>query len=292
LDYCMSVVGQVEAEAPRLGAVVVRRVVMNLITWIWSAISPRRIRAAQPRPAWARPGRLLLGATAIVLLIAFAMLFLDAWAITQQRTLGRWVVVTFENITDLGRSGWLLGPLGIIVATLAAISSPALGRMGQGFAASLVARVGYVFVAVGLPGLIVTIVKRLIGRARPYAWETGGPLNFEPFRWSSEFASLPSGHGTTAFATAFAIGALYQRLRLPLWTLAVVIAASRVAVSAHYPSDVLAGALVGALGALVVRNWFAVRRLAFVVAPDRSVRPLPGPSLRRLRAFGRRIVGR
>jgi membrane-associated phospholipid phosphatase len=61
-------------------------------------------------------------------------------------------------------------------------------------------------------------------------------------------------------------------------------------VSAHYPSDVLAGAIIGVLGALVVRNWFAVRRLAFVVMPDRSVRPLPGPSFRRLRALARRIV--
>jgi undecaprenyl-diphosphatase len=288
----MSVAGQVEAATPRFGAAVLRRIIGNLITWIWSAVGPRRIRLAQPRPAWARPARLMLGAAAAVGLIAVAMLFLDTWMITHQRTLARWVVVTFETITDLGQSGWLLAPLGTVLLVLALISAPAIGRVGQGLAASLAARVGFVFVAVALPGLIVTIVKRLIGRARPYAWETGGPLNFEPFRWSSEFASLPSGHGTTAFAAAFAIGALYPRLRVALWTLAGLIAMSRVAVSAHYPSDVLAGALIGTLGALVVRNWFAVRRLAFVVAPDRSVRALPGPSLRHLRMLARRVMAR
>jgi undecaprenyl-diphosphatase len=289
----MSVAGQIDAAAPQFGAVMlVRRVFANMVVWIWSVLGTRRIRLGQHRPAWARPIRLLTGAAAAIALIAFAMLFLDTWMIVHQRALARWVVVAFENITDLGQSGWLLVPLGTVLVVLAAISSPAIGRFGQGLVASIAARVGFVFVAVALPGVLVTIVKRLIGRARPYTWETGGSLNFEPFRWSSDFASLPSGHGTTAFATAFAIGALYPRLRIPLWTLAAIIALSRVAVSAHYPSDVLAGALIGALGALVVRNWFAVRRLAFVVAPDRSVRALPGPSLGRLRKLGSRVMVR
>ena len=170
----MSIAGQVEAEAPRSGvAMLVRRVITNLLTWIWCVLGPRRIRLAQPRPAWARPGRLLLGAAAAVALIAMAMLFLDAWVITHQRGLARWVVVTFENITDLGRSGWLLAPLGVVILALAAVSSPAIGRIGQGLAASLATRLGFVFAAVALPGVIVTIVKRLIGRARPYSLGKG-----------------------------------------------------------------------------------------------------------------------
>jgi undecaprenyl-diphosphatase len=44
----------------------------------------------------------------------------------------------------------------------------------------------------------------------------------------------------------------------------------------------MAGALVGGFGALLVRNWFAERRLCFYVGSDREIRPLPGPSLRRL----------
>jgi membrane-associated phospholipid phosphatase len=288
----MSVAGQAEATQPHFGVVVLRRLVINLLTWIWSALSTRRIAGAQSRPVWARPGRLLVGAAVSVAIIGMAMLFLDTWVIGHQRTLPRWIVLTFENITDLGRSGWLLIPLGAVIVTLAAISSAALGRVSQGIVAAIVARVGYVFIAVALPGVVVTIVKRLIGRARPYTWETAGPFDFDPFKWSPEFASLPSGHGTTAFAAAFAIAALYPRFRVPLWMLAGIIALSRVAVSAHYPSDVLAGAFVGVFGALVVRNWFALHRLAFVATPDRSVRPLPGPSLRRLRMLARRMVGR
>ena len=43
-----------------------------------------------------------------------------------------------------------------------------------------------------------------------------------------------------------AYGTLWPRGRILLWIYALLIAASRVAVTAHYPSDVLAGALVGA----------------------------------------------
>jgi undecaprenyl-diphosphatase len=50
---------------------------------------------------------------------------------------------------------------------------------------------------------------------------------------------------------------------------------SRVVVLAHHPSDVVAGALVGTVGAALVRRWFAARRLVF--SPNLSV--YAGPSL-------------
>ncbi len=110
-----------------------------------------------------------------------------------------------------------------------------------------------------------------------------------PFGWRVDYASLPSGHATTAFAVAVAIGALWPRTRVVMWTYALLIAVSRVVLTAHYPSDVLAGALVGAFGALLVRNWFAARRLGFALGPDGGIRPLPGPSLRRIKTVARQL---
>jgi undecaprenyl-diphosphatase len=75
-----------------------------------------------------------------------------------------------------------------------------------------------------------------------------------------------------------------------MWIYAGLIGLSRVVVTAHYPSDVIAGALVGAAGALLVRNWFAARRLGFAVDADGSVRPMPGPSVWRIiKAVARRL---
>ena len=66
-----------------------------------------------------------------------------------------------------------------------------------------------------------------------------------------------------------------------MWIFAIVIALSRVIIAAHYPSDVIAGACVGGFGALLIRNYFAARRLGFVAMRDGSVHALPGPSSRR-----------
>jgi undecaprenyl-diphosphatase len=101
---------------------------------------------------------------------------------------------------------------------------------------------------------------------------------------------MPSGHATTAAAAAIAIGALWPKARLAMWMYAAAIMASRVIIEAHYVSDVIAAAFVGAFGAVVVRNWFAARRLAFVPGPDGTVRALPGPSWRRVKAVARRLL--
>jgi undecaprenyl-diphosphatase len=75
-----------------------------------------------------------------------------------------------------------------------------------------------------------------------------------------------------------------------MWLYALAIMFSRVVVLAHHPSDVLAGALVGAGGAFLVRRWFAARRLLF--RPS-DLRPFPGPSYRRIKAaFCELAVGR
>jgi undecaprenyl-diphosphatase len=72
-----------------------------------------------------------------------------------------------------------------------------------------------------------------------------------------------------------------------LWIYVVLISVSRVVVTAHYPSDVLAGAVVGVAGALLVRRYFALRGLAFSVGPDGAVQQWPGPSLRRIKSVAR-----
>jgi undecaprenyl-diphosphatase len=144
------------------------------------------------------------------------------------------------------------------------------------------------FAAIALSGLADTIIKRIIGRARP---SDLGPFAFEPFSWRSEFASFPSGHVTNVFATLVAVGVIFPRARPLLWIYALAIAASRVIVSAHFPSDAVAGAAFGAFGAILVRDWFAVRRLGFFVGSDGRVRPMPGPSFRRIKKVAGALLG-
>ncbi len=218
------------------------------------------------------------------------MAFLDDRATHTARNLPPWLVATFDEITDFGKSGWFLMPAGILLIVIAASGLRELPHFTRMVTAALTVRLGFLFLAIGLPGLFVTILKRLIGRARPFVVEDGGTLVFMPFIWRAEYASIPSGHGTTAFAAAIAIGALWPRTRMVMWIYALLIAVSRVVVTAHYPSDVIASAFFGILGAVLVRDWFAVRRLGFVVDTQGSVQALPGPSWRRIKAVARRLL--
>jgi undecaprenyl-diphosphatase len=247
-----------------------------------------------PRPAGRRAARpssrvLALGAIAAVAAIVATMVVVDPWALAQVRRLPTWLVVIFDRITDLGLSGWFLWPIGLTLIGLAILDAPPLTTVSRRVLASLAVRLGFVFAALAVPGLFLTIAKRLIGRLRPRA-AGGDVFAYAPLHFGSAYHSMPSGHAATVASVAVAIGILCPRLRALMWCYALVIWVSRVVVSAHYPSDVLAGALIGAFGALLVRNWFAERRLGFVVAPDGSVRTLPGPPWRRIKGVARRLL--
>jgi membrane-associated phospholipid phosphatase len=261
-----------------------RRTLAHLGGWLALLVRPPLAHAERSiAPRWASWA---LGFAALAA-VGAVMMWLDAWAIAQQRNFPAWVVQLFERITDFGKSGWFLWPVAILIVTAAVLARPALGRFANLVIVSIVVRLQFVFFAIGIPALTVSIVKRLIGRVRPSDW---GPFHYVPFSWRPDYASMPSGHSTAAFAAAFAIGALWPRARVPMWIYAGVIAVSRIAVHAHFPSDVIAGALVGMFGAILVRDWFAARRLAFTRGPDGAVRALPGPSARRIKSLAARLA--
>jgi membrane-associated phospholipid phosphatase len=260
-------------------------------TRAWFALLGRAPRAATARPAWRTPARLALGALLALVIIAATMALLDAPMIIAAGRLPEWVNRLFNELTDYGTSDWFLVPIGLVLLTLAALASPALSHLSQLVLVACTVRLGFVFAAIALPGLFVTILKRLIGRARPFiGGGNADPFLYMPFIWRPDYASLPSGHATNVFAALVAVGLVWPRLRAIMLVYALIIAASRVIVLAHHPSDVIAGAIVGTLGALLVRDWFAARRLGFAIGADGGVRTLPGPSLRRIKRVLERIV--
>jgi membrane-associated phospholipid phosphatase len=131
-----------------------------------------------------------------------------------------------------------------------------------------------VFFAVLVPVLAGEVVKWIVGRGRPFVGGKANAFNFVHFVGSEAYASFPSAHAITSAALAFAVSAVWPKARLPMIIYAILVAASRLVLLAHHPSDVVAGALVGVVGAMAVRYWFAIRRLGFLIAPDGVIVPL------------------
>lgn len=173
----------------------------------------------------------------------------------------------FFFITDYGLSDWILIPT--LITTLIGLVALLLVRgRWRPVTVELTLLSAYVFVGVGLPGLMSNLIKRLIGRGRPTEFDEVGAFSFQNVFNDWTFQSFPSGHTTTAIALAFTVGFLRPRLFPVLFVIGLVVGISRMPVGMHYPTDVFGGLIVGMLGAYLVRNVFALRGWLFERQPD------------------------
>ncbi len=109
------------------------------------------------------------------------------------------------------------------------------------------------------------VVKPLVGRVRPHQSGVVAARTVEAAPPTSY--SFPSGHAATAVAGALAGARIAPAATPVLWGMATLIALSRIYVGVHYPSDVLAGALLGVVCAYLVLG-----------GRHRSVWPWPPPA--------------
>lgn len=226
-------------------------------------------------------GWLLAAAAAAALLAVLSVV--DAQVSHFGQSLPEPALIAFGWFTRLGESDWILVPSAIVLVAAAAGARYASSTTLRRALAQLTGIAGFIFVGVGLPGLFTAIVKRIIGRGRPEGSETAAPFDFQVMSWGDwVYQSFPSGHATTAFALCFVVSFLRPRWFPAMLMFAALIALSRIVLGAHFPTDVLAGALAGTLGAYLVRNVFARRGWVFRYASDGSVVMRPLSAIRRL----------
>jgi membrane-associated phospholipid phosphatase len=108
------------------------------------------------------------------------------------------------------------------------------------------------------------LIKWIVGRTRPFKFPGSDqpyPFRLQPFHnglWGlfhQKDLSFPSGHSCTAFSLAMAIALIKPKWAWRFFLIAGIVGAERVCENAHYLSDVIAGAGVGAIGSWIVYYW-------------------------------------
>lgn len=144
-----------------------------------------------------------------------------------------WMTPFWTFVTSLGNAGWFW------IAVSVMLLIPKRTRY-VGIAALLSLLIGALITNVAL--------KNVVARTRPYEVIDGLKLLVKA---QSDF-SFPSGHSCASFAAAVVyFKMLPRKYGIPAVVLAALIAFSRLYVGVHYPSDVIAGTLIGILAAVL-----------------------------------------
>lgn len=163
-----------------------------------------------------------------------------------------WLNDLFWAFTWLG-VGWLQVLLALLVLWVAQRHADQLwARLYRGAMAPLL-------VAWLASGVVAQVIKRTWDRPRPSNLE--GAIVAPDERIFSK--SFPSGHACTTAAMATVLTLVFWRrypgVAVGAWVVTLLVMLSRVYRGVHYPSDVLAGAVIGALCGAAVEGWWRRR---------------------------------
>ncbi len=154
---------------------------------------------------------------------------------------------TVSRLSVLGLSAWYLVPA-------AAVYLACRRRF-----VLLASRAAFLFMSVGMAGIITDVMKLLVGRPRPSVFLEQGDKALHWFASSSLFQSFPSGHASTFTAVAMAFGLIYPRYLWRLLVAGVVLSLLRTVSLQHFLSDAIAGMGLGVLAAWWMSHYFMSR---------------------------------
>jgi membrane-associated phospholipid phosphatase len=206
------------------------------------------------------------------MVIAALMVTFDASEIGMMPPRGTPSLWPVRILTDFGKDAYVLWLLAVALIAIGLViplrKGPSRTRLLH-----LGTRMQYLFFAVLAPVLAAELIKWAVGRGRPFVGGKANAFNFAPFNGTEAYFSLPSSHAVTGCALAFAVAAIWPKTRIAMVIYALSIAASRLVLLAHHPSDVVAGGLLGVIGAMAMRYWFAARRLGFAIRDHGEIVP-------------------
>jgi lipid A 4'-phosphatase len=226
--------------------------------------APIRLHLFGPRAATLLGGarnsemaRIALAVVATAILVVVSMMSFDRPVDLYLHSEGPDLHALFETTGRLGEAwGWLL-LFGLGFAGLHWGGELPRLRAAAARLRALSVIPAFLFAAVAVSGLVADVLKIGFGRMRPKLLFRGDFYGFTWLAWRPDHWSFPSGHTATIVALMTALWWLWPRHLLFYILVAAIVAASRIVVGAHYPSDVIAGALIAVLSVRGVVWLFA-----------------------------------
>jgi membrane-associated phospholipid phosphatase len=173
----------------------------------------------------------------------------------------------FVRITDLanGAIWYTLAAVMLAITWLRARLTP--NTMSPAKFTQHVRAWAFMIVAMATSGVVLNLIKVIVGRERPKSLFDDGAASYMPFTFDVDAASFPSGHTQSICAAMLALAFIYPRA-WPLYLVtAALISASRVIIGAHYLGDVIGGAFVGIAAVILWRAWFEKNGVRVKLSP-------------------------
>lgn len=250
------------------------------------AVAETWVDAARPlpsrRPLCERP-------LAVFLLFLSAALvaipFIDVVALSMSGLVHPDWRPSLVHLTALGEGWEILVASGLAVIATVLVAPEQVEPHARAALMRVGAFAGFALAAVAGSGILSALVKNAIGRARPQALGGDTILEIHAFAFQAKYAAFPSGHSTTAGATAMVVALLWPRLRWPLLACGAIVALTRTLLEAHFPSDVIAGFGLGVAATLSLAHFLARRGRVFTYDEAGRLVVAPGEPLRHLRGL-------
>ena len=175
----------------------------------------------------------------------------------------------FQLISEIGNGFVLFTFLGIIIVVTGIILIICRYRKKSTyFLLPMYKKIVFVFsmaitasVTIIIAGIIVSIMKVLIGRSRPFMLWDENLYTMMPFSIEYQFNSFPSGHSSAITAFCCSISLFAPKLRFPLYGLAAIVSIARAVSHIHYLSDVIAGCYISILIVFFVKRFLLKKKI-------------------------------
>jgi membrane-associated phospholipid phosphatase len=176
----------------------------------------------------------------------------------------------FKTITDWGKGGPWFTFAGVGFVCCAALArwadAPAMVAKYRHFCRSF----WFMIVAMAASGIVVNIIKPIIGRLRPRYLFENGEYGIVLFNTHTGMNSFPSGHSQAIWSAMVCLWILFPRYNYVYGIVALMIAASRVMTTVHYVSDTFMGTFIGIAITLILKEKFEKEGRSLTILPYKS----------------------